>query len=137
MYIKMLEDSLKKLNGEKIENKDTEIKLNINAYISPEIIEDDRIRIEIYRRLSKAKSLDEVYEIQKEIVDRFGKIDKVTKNFFEKIKIKIIASKKGIISISNYGENITIIYENDKKFIKAKAKDDEIIIETIMDYIKD
>ena len=137
MYIKMLEDSLKKLSGEKIENKDTEIKLNINAYISPEIIEDDRVRIEIYRRLSKSKSLDEVYEIQKEIIDRFGKIDKITKNFFEKIKIKIIASKKGIISISNYGENITILYENDKKFIKAKAKDDEIIIETIMDYIKD
>jgi len=136
MYIKMLEDTLKELSGEKVENKETEIKLNINAYISPEIIEDDRIRIEIYRRLAKAKSLDEVYEIQKEVIDRFGKIDKVTKNFFEKIKIKIIASKKGIISISNYGENITIIYNDDKKFIKAKAKDDEIILETIIDNLK-
>jgi len=136
MYIKMLEDTLKELSGEKIENKDTEIKLNINAYISPEIIEDDRIRIEIYRRLSKANSLDEVYDIQKEVIDRFGKIDKVTKNFFEKIKIKIIASKKGIISISNYSENITIITQNDKKFIKAAAKDDEIILEEIIKEIK-
>jgi len=132
MYIKMLEDALKSLSGESDENKETEIKLNINAYISPELIEDDRIRIEIYRRLSKAKTLEEVYEIQKEVIDRFGKIDKFTKNFFEKIKIKIIASKKDIISISNYLENITIIYKNDKKFIKAPAKDDEIILETII-----
>ena len=137
MYITMLEDTLKELSGEKIDNKETEIKLNINAYLSPEIIEDDRVRIEIYRRLAKAKSLDEVYEIQKELIDRFGKIDKVTKNFFEKIKIKIIASKKRIISISNYGENITILYENNKKFLKAKAKDDEIILETIMKEIKE
>ena len=135
LYIKMLEDALKKMSGES-EDKETEIKLNINAYISPEIIEDDRIRIEIYRRLSKAKSLQEVYDIQKELLDRFGKIDKVTKNFFEKIKIKIIASKKGIISISNYNENITIIYKNDKKLIKAKSKDDEIILETILEEIE-
>ncbi len=135
LYIKMLEDALNSMSGEDIE-KETEIKLNINAYISPEIIEDDRVRIEIYRRLSKAKSLDEVYEIQKEIIDRFGKIDKVTKNFFEKIKIKIIASKNDIISISNYNENITIIYKNDKKLIKAKSKDDEIILETILEELK-
>ena len=135
LYIKMLEDALNSMSGEDIE-KETEIKLNINAYISPEIIEDDRIRIEIYRRLSKAKSLDEVYEIQKEIIDRFGKIDKVTKNFFEKIKIKIIASKNDIISISNYNENITIIYKNDKKLIKAKSKDDEIILETILEELQ-
>jgi len=137
MYIKMLEDTLKELSGEKVEEKETEIKLNINAYISPEIIEDDRVRIEIYRRLAKSKTLDDVYEIQKEVIDRFGKIDKVTKNFFEKIKIKVIASQKGVISISNYGENITILYENDKKFIKAKAKDDEIILETILEHLKD
>ena len=137
LYIKMLEDTLKELSGEKIDNKETEIKLNINAYISPEIIQDDRIRIEIYRRLAKAKSLDEVYEIQKEVIDRFGKLDKVTKNIFEKIKIKIIASKKGIISISNYGENITIIYESNKKFLKAPAKDDEIILDTILGSIKE
>ena len=135
LYIKMLEDALNSMSGEDIE-KETEIKLNINAYISPEIIEDDRVRIEIYRRLSKAKSLDEVYEIQKEIIDRFGKIDKVTKNFFEKIKIKIIASKNDIISISNYNENITIIYKNDKKLIKAKSKDDEIILETILEELQ-
>jgi len=133
LYIKMLEDSLRNLSGEeKSEIQQTEIKLNINSYISPEIVADDRIRIEIYRRLSKLKTIEEVYDIEKELIDRFGKVDKVTKNFFEKIKIKIIASKKGIISISNYGENITIIYKNDKKFIKAVAKDDDIILETIL-----
>jgi transcription-repair coupling factor (superfamily II helicase) len=130
LYIKMLEEALQSLNGETKE--EVEIKLNINAYISPEIIDDERVRIDIYRRLAKAKTIKEVYEIQKELIDRYKKLDKVTNNFFEKIKIKILASKKGIISISNYGENITIIYKNDKKFIKAPAKDDEIILEMIL-----
>jgi transcription-repair coupling factor (superfamily II helicase) len=136
MYIKLLEDALKDLSGEAKDEKEVEIKLNINAYISSEVVEDERVRIEIYRRLSMVKELEEVYEIQKELLDRFGKIDTLTKNFLEKIKIKVLAAKKGIKSISNYGENITIIYENDKKFIKAKAKDDEIILETILGELK-
>jgi transcription-repair coupling factor (superfamily II helicase) len=132
MYIKLLEDSLRDLSGEAKSEKEVEIKLNINAYISSELVEDERVRIEIYRRLSMVKTLEDIYNIQKELIDRFGKIDTPTNNFLEKMKIKVLATKKGVETISNYGENITIIYPNDKKFIKAKAKDDIIIIETIL-----
>lgn len=137
MYIKMLEETLKELSGESKE-KEVEIKLNINAYLNSEIIKEDRLRLELYRRLSQAKSLEEVYEIEKEIIDRFGKIDKPTQNFIEKIKIKILASEKNIKSISNYNENISIIYNDDKKeMIKAPAKDDEVILETILKRLKE
>ncbi len=132
MYIKLLEDTLRDLSGEAKSEKEVEIKLNINAYISSELVEDERVRIEIYRRLSMVKTLEDIYNIQKELIDRFGKIDTPTNNFLEKMKIKVLATKKGVETISNYGENITIIYPNDKKFIKAKAKDDIIIIETIL-----
>jgi transcription-repair coupling factor (superfamily II helicase) len=132
MYIKLLEDALRDLSGEAKSEKEVEIKLNINAYISSELVEDERVRIEIYRRLSMVKTLEDIYNIQKELIDRFGKIDTPTNNFLEKMKIKVLATKKGVETISNYGENITIIYPNDKKFIKAKAKDDIIIIETIL-----
>ncbi|WP_024790876.1 MULTISPECIES: DEAD/DEAH box helicase [unclassified Lebetimonas] len=137
MYIKMLENTLKELSGETKEQNETEIKLNINAYLSPEIIKEDRLRLELYRRLSLAKTTKEVYEIEKEIIDRFGKTDKPTQNFLEKIKIKIMASEKNIKSISNYNENISIIYNNEKKeIIKAPSKDDEIILESILNKLK-
>jgi transcription-repair coupling factor (superfamily II helicase) len=136
MYIKLLEDALRDLSGEVKDEKEVEIKLNINAYISEEVVNDERVRIEIYRRVSMVKALEELYNIEKELIDRFGKIDKATKNFLGKMKIKVLASKKGIKNISNYGENITIIYPNDKKFIKAKAKDDEIILETILEELR-
>ena len=133
MYLKLLEDTLKEMLGKKEEKEDVEVKLNINAYISNELIKEDRLRLDLYKRLAKCESLKEVYEIEKEIVDRFGKIDTPTQNFIEKIKIKVLAKEKGIKSISNYGQNISIIFNNDKKeLIKAEAKDDEIILETIL-----
>ncbi|NPA55567.1 MAG: DEAD/DEAH box helicase [Epsilonproteobacteria bacterium] len=137
LYVKMLEDALRTLNNEHTPNK-TEVKLNINAYLCPSVIADDRARIEIYKRLSKATSLEEVYEIQKEVIDRYGAINTPTNNFFTKIKIRILATKQNIQSISNYAENITILYHNgDKQLLKAAAKDDEIILETIQNTIKD
>jgi transcription-repair coupling factor (superfamily II helicase) len=53
------------------------------------------------------------------------------------MKIKVLAKEKNIKSISNYAENITIIYDEDKKeFFKAEAKDDEIILESILKKLK-
>ena len=138
MYVKMLEDTLRELSGKKINKDEIEVKLNINAYISDEIVKEDRLRLDLYKRLSMCKTLEEVYEIEKELIDRFGKLDKPTQNFIEKIKIKVLAAQKGLKSVSNYGENITFIYNDDKKeFFKAQAKDDEIILETIVKKLKE
>ena len=137
MYVKMLEDTLRELSGKKVKEDEVEVKLNINAYISDEVVKVDRLRLDLYKRLSLCKTLEEVYEIEKEMVDRFSKLDFPTQNFIEKIKIKVLAKEKNIKSISNYGENITILYNDDKKeFIKAEAKDDEIILETIINKLK-
>ncbi|AZV47174.1 transcription-repair coupling factor [Nautilia sp. PV-1] len=138
MYVKMLEDTLKELSGNKIQENETEVKLNINAYISDEVVKEDRLRLDLYKRFSNAKTIKEIYELEKEMIDRFSKLDKPTRNFIEKMKVKVLAQDKGIKSISNYGENITIIYSDDKKeFIKAPAKDDDIILETIITKLKD
>jgi len=49
----------------------------------------------------------------------------------------VLAESKEIKSISNFGENIKILYNNGKiKALKAEAKDDEIIIETILKEVK-
>jgi transcription-repair coupling factor (superfamily II helicase) len=137
MYVKMLENTLKELAGEKIINTQTEVKLNINAYISDEVVKEDRLRLDLYKRFSNASSLKEIYELEKEMLDRFSKLDTPTKNFIEKMKIKVLAKEQNIKSISNYSENITIIYdENKKEFFKAEAKDDEIILESILKKLK-
>ena len=136
MYLKLLEEKLKELLGEAKE-EDVEVKLNINAYISENVVKEDRLRLELYKRLSKAKTVKDVFEIEKEMVDRFGKLDTPTKNFLEKIRIKIMAKEKGIKSVSNYGQNISIIYNNEEKeLIKAPAKDDEVILEAIKEKLK-
>ena len=134
LYLKMLEECINSLlNKTAPKKKEIDIKLSVNAYIDSEYVSEDRIRLELYRRLSRCESVNEVYEIEQELYDRFGKIDANTKQFLQIITIKILASLQEIKSLSNYQQNITIVYENGQKiYLKAPSKDDDDIIETIL-----
>jgi transcription-repair coupling factor (superfamily II helicase) len=137
LYLKMLEDALAQLSGELKEEKQTvDIKLTISAFISSDYIVEDRIRLELYRRLSKSTNKSEVYEIQDEMEDRFGKLDLPTKQFIELIIIKIGALSKEIKTISNYETNISIVYQDEQKeVIKSNSRDDDDLISAVMRFL--
>ncbi|EAI8953885.1 transcription-repair coupling factor [Campylobacter coli] len=137
LYLKMLEDELNALTKkESFEEKKIDLKLTINAFLNSELINEDRLRLELYRRLSKCKNIDEVYEIEGEIEDRFGKLDLYTKQFLMLIIIKILALGK-FKTISNFEQNIQFVKINDEKeFIKARSKDDDDIIEAVLTHLR-
>ncbi len=139
LYLKMLEDAIRTLSGKEEEKEQSvEIKLSVDAYLSDELIYEDRLRLELYRRLSQAKTQDEVYEIEEEIVDRFGKLDKMTKQFIDLIVIKVLAKEKNIKKISSYEQRVFIEFTDGKerKILESPTKDSDDIIATAMGYLK-
>ena len=138
LYLKMLEDEINKLlNQDSAKLDKIDLKLSVSAFLNQEFIREDRLRLEIYRRLSKCKEVAEVYEIQSELEDRFGKIDTFTKQFLDLIIIKILALKAGIKTISNSEQNILITKNNDEKIrLKSRSKDDDDVLAEILVYLR-
>ena len=138
LYLKMLEDEINKLlNQDSAKLDKIDLKLSVSAFLNQEFIREDRLRLEIYRRLSKCKEVAEVYEIQSELEDRFGKIDTFTKQFLDLIIIKILALKAGIKMISNSEQNILIIKNDDEKIrLKSRSKDDDDVLAEILVYLR-
>lgn len=138
LYLRMLEDAIKELsNTAEKERAKVDIKLTISAYISDELVKEDRLRLDIYRRLSQCEEAVEVYEIEEEIIDRFGELDTQTKQFIELIVIKLLSLEKRIKSVTNYGQSITFTYLNDsKETIKSQSKDDDDIIKAVLFYLR-
>lgn len=138
LYLKMLEDEINKLlNQDSAKLDKIDLKLSVSAFLNQEFIREDRLRLEIYRRLSKCKEVAEVYEIQSELEDRFGKIDTFTKQFLDLIIIKILALKAGIKTISNSEQNILITKNDDEKIrIKSRSKDDDDVLAEILVYLR-
>ena len=138
LYLKMLEESVNELLHKKVANKkEIEIKLSVSAFINSEYIAEDRVRLELYRRLSGCESVEEVYEIEDEMRDRFGKMDIFTKQFLDIIVIKILAAKRQISSISSYNEYISVVYEDEREEeLKARSRDDDDILETVLSFLR-
>ena len=136
LYLKMLEENIKKLSKEEDIKKEVEIKLQINGYINEELIKEDRIRLDLYRRLSLCHEKFEVYEIEEEIADRFGKLDQITRQFIDIIIIKILAKKRNISKISSSQERIFIEKNEKREQIKAPTRDDDDIIITVKKYLE-
>ena len=138
LYLKMLEDEINKLlNQDSAKLDKIDLKLSVSAFLNQEFIREDRLRLEIYRRLSKCKEVSEVYEIQSELEDRFGKIDTFTKQFLDLIIIKILSLKAGIKTISNSEQNILITKNDDEKIrLKSRSKDDDDVLAEILVYLR-
>ncbi|WP_024953672.1 transcription-repair coupling factor [Sulfurospirillum arcachonense] len=138
LYLKMLEDAINTLlNNTPVAKKEVEIKLSVSAFVSSDYVSEDRVRLELYRRLSKCENVRAVLDIEEEMVDRFGKLDIYTKQFLDIITIKILSSLANIVSISNFGQNITLKDINEKKeHLKSRSKDDDDIIDTVLEYLR-
>ncbi|WRA34879.1 transcription-repair coupling factor [Helicobacter pylori] len=138
LYTRMLEDAIYELSGGKKRlEKSVEIQLGVSAFLNPELIASDSLRLDLYRRLSLCENVDEVGQIHEEIEDRFGKIDDLSAQFLQIITLKILANQLGILKLSNFNQNITITYNDEhKESLKAPSKDDNDILETLLKHLR-
>jgi transcription-repair coupling factor (superfamily II helicase) len=137
LYIRMLEEEIERLTktGETLQRQSVDIQLKIETFISNDLIEDERIRLDIYRRVTNCENLFEVEEIENEVFERFGKFDETTQQFFEIVKIRILAERNDVISISNNGNKIFITNkEGVRKTVLAETRDHDDILKTVFKY---
>ena len=140
LYLRMLEDAIKELSGTVEEEEvHVDIKLTVDAFLNEELIEEDRLRLELYRRLSQCQTTGEVYEIEKEIADRFGKLDTISRQFIDVMVMKVLAKEQKISKIANAGEKVFVEFidqSRERLFLKAYSKDDDDLIACAMGYLK-
>ncbi|MEX2785515.1 transcription-repair coupling factor [Streptococcus sp. H49] len=74
MYTQLLEEALAVKQGKsKIRQKgNAEVNLQIDAYLPTEYIEDERQKIEIYKRIRQIENRQDYENLQNELIDRFG-----------------------------------------------------------------
>ncbi|WP_072726464.1 transcription-repair coupling factor [Tepidibacter thalassicus] len=106
LYVKMLNEAIRKVKGEKIEEIDTEIDLNVNAYIPESYIKDESIKIEIYKKISSIEDKKDKEEIEEEIEDRFSEIPIPLKTLIMIAYIKALGKKLKVKTIKQIKDKI-------------------------------
>ena len=95
LYMKMVDDEVKRLNGEEpVEDKSNNSLIDVDTHISDSYVSDESLKIEIHQKINEIDSFDKLVEIQKELEDRFGKINEQIKiymyeEWFEKLAMSL------------------------------------------------
>ena len=71
-FMHLLEQTIRELKGEAVEEVKTEINLKVDIQIPEDYLPQINLRLNLYKRISSAESLDEIAAIEEEIPDRFG-----------------------------------------------------------------
>lgn len=114
MYCKLLNEAVMELKGEKVfTDFETLIDIKINAFIPNSYIKSEEQKLEMYKKISLISNLNDFYDIQEELEDRYGNIPKSVNNLLDVAYIKAIAHKIGALSVKNIKNKVIINFKSD------------------------
>ena len=142
LYNSILESEVESLKNGNEESPDffliNTVDIDIDSRIPEEYIDDIKIRLNLYMRLSKIRDIKDIFEIKKEIKDRFGDIPLELERLINITRIKILCHKSNnVISITGNNEKVTIKFKESlldiKFFLESKIEENiEIKSKTLM-----
>ncbi len=97
MYVKLIEEAVGEAQGvEQTPELDTRVELTLDAFLPETYVPDEKLRVEIYKRIAMIQ--DEVgrIDIEEEMVDRFGDIPTPVLNLMYIAQLRGITRKLGI-----------------------------------------
>ena len=107
MYCKLLKESVDEAQGIKIDDvQDVAIDISIDAYLPESYIRNHNQRIDIYKKIAAIETEDDKFEIEDELIDRFGDIPRAVQNIIEVASLKTYAKECGIYEIAQSGDNL-------------------------------
>jgi len=98
------------------------IDLPLAAYIPEEYVSDPDTRLNLYRNLVKLNKVEQIEDLAYEFSDRFGSPPPEVKNLLYMVKLKILAAKAGIESISTEQGQIILRLFQGMQFDKQKLE---------------
>ncbi len=121
LYMKLLQETISELRGKKTsEHSIPELYSNLAAYFPSSYVEDEKSRIDLYKRISSANTFDNLNEIEDELKDRFGKPPEEAETLLQLMKIKVICSEKNIKKVSVSQDYLELSFEK-KRFPSKKS----------------
>jgi transcription-repair coupling factor (superfamily II helicase) len=95
-------------HGEGEAKQSPSISLPLAAHIPEEYVSNLNTRLSLYHKLAKVEHIGEVADVAQELKDRFGALPQPVENLLYMVKIKVLAMKAKVSSISTQGKQIVI-----------------------------
>jgi transcription-repair coupling factor (superfamily II helicase) len=116
MYMKLLEQTVRELKGEEIEDDlRATVNLKVDLRIDETYVPDMNQRLTLYRSVAAARREDEIDDVLEGAFDRYGALPASVLNLADYGRIRIMADKLGVDSIDREGRIVVIKFRPQAK----------------------
>ncbi len=114
MYCELLSQSVSELTGEAPkESWQSNIDINVEAYIPPAYIKNHSTRLDIYKKIASIENEEDRLDVEAEICDRFGDMPKAVESLIKIAEIKFLAKDCSISEITLKDGSIICYFKGD------------------------
>ena len=112
----MLSEAVKEAKGiHTMEDFETSIDLNVDAYIPDSYISNEFQKLDIYKRTAGIETTQDYDDMLEELLDRFGEPPKAVLNLLTIARLKALAHRSYVTEIKQTGKDMKItLYERAK-----------------------
>ena len=116
LYIRLVGEAVEAYraiaDGEKVEVEEelgeVRIELPVDAFIPPEYVDGDRLRLEAYRKLSQAREPGDIDAVVEELVDRYGPLPPEARRVVSVARLRLVAQKYRVREIVLAGSRLRV-----------------------------
>ncbi|MFW6133931.1 MAG: TRCF domain-containing protein, partial [Planctomycetota bacterium] len=107
MYCSLLDRAVRRLKGEPVPmQRRTHVDLGIDVYIPRSYVPGDSQRMEIYRRLARCGSRDELEQVRADLSDAYGAAPQEVQTLLDLAEVRLRAAAAGIERIVLHGPDV-------------------------------
>ena len=114
MYMKLLEQTIKELKGEEIEDEiRANVNLRVDLRIDSDYIPDMNQRLTVYRRMAAVRTEAELERMVEEVRDRYGPPPESVLNLAEYAAIRVLADRVRVETLDREGDTVVLKFRAD------------------------
>ena len=122
LYCSLLEAAVRSLTNKPDKAAfDCSIELAWRAYLPKDYVTGPKLKVELYRRLSRLRGLDRLADFRQELLDRFGPLPGPAENLMAEAELRLLAEKWQLGRIHVQDDYAVLTYRSAKR-IEALAK---------------
>lgn len=113
LYCKLVDEHIRKLKGENIadDQPEAQIDIKVSANIPDWFMEDEQLKLDMYKRISFIRTFSEESDIIEELKDRFGDVPRETRNLIKISRIKGLADELRVRRIYEQDKHIVFTFD--------------------------
>jgi transcription-repair coupling factor (superfamily II helicase) len=102
-YCRLLAEAVAELKGEPLaEERDVRLDLPVRAFLPVDYLGEERLRLDMYRRISSARNEEELDSLRAEAEDRFGPLPREARTLLDVARLRIACLAAGVDEVTTF-----------------------------------